>query len=130
MKIIKDIEKLIKNLKPTLQSEKYFIITYKDYLPSAIGLFKEEEGMTFFIEEKYIRKINIEEKSGPYALISLKVYSDLKAVGLIAKLTKVLAEKNISVNIISAYFHDHLFIPWKRKEEALVILKKLSNSYM
>ena len=65
--------------------------------------------------------------SDPFAFISLRVHSDLMAVGLLAAITKVLAAKGISVNAFSAYFHDHLLVPYDRRQDAMDALKSLSE---
>jgi hypothetical protein len=65
---------------------------------------------------------------GEWARISLEVHSSLNAVGLTAALSKALAEADISANIVAALRHDHLFIPWDRREEALASLKALSQA--
>ena len=62
------------------------------------------------------------EVVGPFALISLTVHSDLHAVGLLAKITNALAKEGISVNAFSAYYHDHLFVPFARKDDAMAAL--------
>ena len=42
--------------------------------------------------------------------ISLKIHSSLEAVGFLARITEVVAAQGYSVNVISAYFHDYLYI--------------------
>lgn len=62
-----------------------------------------------------------------WSLITLNVNSDLAAVGFLAAITPALAQAGISVNVVSAYYHDHLFVPEGKAKEALKILQKLSN---
>jgi hypothetical protein len=38
-----------------------------------------------------------------------------------------LADAGISVNAVSAFYHDHLFVPDHRAEEALCLLPKMSK---
>jgi hypothetical protein len=42
---------------------------------------------------------------------------------IVARITEVLAAQGISVNVVSGYYHDHLFIKESQSEEALKILK-------
>jgi hypothetical protein len=49
----------------------------------------------------------------------LTVHSSLEAVGFLAAITARLAETGISVNVVSAFYHDHLFVPHDRADEAL-----------
>lgn len=54
--------------------------------------------------------------------ITLKVHSSLEAVYLLATVTTRLAAADISVNAVSAFYHDHLFVAPERAEEACAIL--------
>ena len=48
--------------------------------------------------------------------------SALAAVGLTAAIATALAKVGISANVIAGYHHDHIFVPWSRRYEALAIL--------
>ncbi len=67
----------------------------------------------------------------PYAFpcrwITLRIHSSLEAVGLLAAVTGRLAKAGISVNAVSAYYHDHLFVSPEKAEEAMQILEGLSS---
>ncbi len=86
-------------------------------------IFHEKEGVTLILERKSADKMKISYQNS-CALITLTVHSDLAAVGFLAAITKTLAEKNISVNAVSAYYHDHLFVPYEKKEQAMKALKE------
>ena len=58
----------------------------------------------------------------PCKMISLSVHSSLTAVGFLAAITARLAERGISVNPVSGFYHDHLFVPEDRADEAMDIL--------
>lgn len=60
-------------------------------------------------------------------MITLNVHSSLEAVGFMAVIATKLAEKGMGVNPVSGYYHDHLFVPVGREEEALRTLQKLSE---
>ena len=84
----------------------------------AFALIREDEGVTA------IRAA----PDGEWARISLRVHSSLSAVGLTAALSSALAEAAISANIIAALHHDHLFVPWDRREDAVRILRSLATA--
>jgi hypothetical protein len=57
-------------------------------------------------------------------MITLNVFSALDAVGFLAAVTARLANAGISVNPVSGFHHDHLFVPADRAEEAMRLLVK------
>ena len=62
-----------------------------------------------------------------WARITLDIHSSLDAVGLTARVSAALAERGISANIIAALNHDHVFVPWDRRDEALAALRGLAQ---
>lgn len=82
------------------------------------ALVREDEGLTS------IRP----DPNGNWARISLEIHSSLEAVGLTGALASRLADAGISANVVAAQYHDHLFVPWDRREEALACLQQLSDA--
>ncbi len=66
--------------------------------------------------------------SEPWARISLTVHSDLAAVGLTAAFATALAAEGISCNVIAGLHHDHLFVQWDRRFDALAALEALADA--
>jgi hypothetical protein len=62
----------------------------------------------------------------PCHMVTLTVHSALDAVGFLAAITTRLAAAGISVNAVSAFFHDHLFVPAGRAEETVEILCRMA----
>ena len=134
----KDLGKLLKGMKPKLADGKFFIATVPesemlvlaDYLGYITAIYREDEGLTVVFSEEI--KEGVEELSeatvaGPFALITLSVESDLFAVGFLAEITGALAKEGISVNAFSAYFHDHLLVPYGRSKDAMDALRGLAG---
>ncbi len=134
----KDLDKLLREMSPKLREGKYFlasvpesqIMVVANYLDYITCIYREEEGLTVLFSDEIneeIESVSSEKLAGPFALISLEVNSDLFAVGFLARITQVLAKEEISVNAFSAYYHDHLLVPYERKENAMAALEKLSS---
>ena len=96
-----------------------------DNLP-VLATFREEEGLSLVLERSLARRRGFAD-SAAMRCISLGVHSSLKAVGLTAAISGALARRGISANVIAAYYHDHLFVPAERAQEALRILLELSE---
>lgn len=127
-----DLQKLLAGMEPVLHPEVFVFATVdpseiKIYQTGIWGWFRETEGITLILEQKAAEAAGLDYVF-PARLITLKVHSSLEAVGFLAAITARLAAAGISVNAISAYYHDHLFIPRERAGEALEILQTLMRS--
>jgi hypothetical protein len=131
MKPVSSLRELLKNMEPELHGEKYVICALPPevFAPkgSPIMAFPEDEGVTLIMREEEAKKDKKLKRSRPHAMITLRVLSDLEAVGFLAKITSALAEKRISVNVVSAFYHNHLFVPWEKRKEAMEVLKALAS---
>lgn len=126
---IKNLNTLLHSMKPKhIKGSFVFCVVSNDLLLKLkpVMFFNEEEGITVIIEQKVADKHDLKYEA-VWAMITLTVHSDLNAVGFLATITKKLAENDISVNAVSAYYHDHLFVPMEMKDEALKILLTLSK---
>lgn len=129
MKTISELTALCKEINPILAHEKYYFVSTHEIIENVCASFKEQEGTTYILKEENIPSGSTFKTSGPFALVTLSVYSDLTAVGFLATITKALAQEHISANVISAYYHDYLFIPWNERQHAMGILITLQKSY-
>jgi hypothetical protein len=117
---ITDLTALLAGAKPALQPERYIIETSEspsDMTAELFALIREEEGITL------IRR----DRNGPWALITMTIVSDLEAVGFTAAFARALTTRGIPANVVAAFHHDHIFVPWGRRHEALAALRNLSG---
>ena len=127
----RNLAALLQNMKPEIHEGVFVFCSIPEgkEIPAAlrpIHIFREREGTAFIV-----RREEAESAELPYQfasrLITLTVHSSLEAVGFLAAITGRLAEAGISVNAVSAYYHDHLFVPEHRADEALRILLSMSG---
>jgi hypothetical protein len=126
-----DLNTLLRSMKPEMQEGIFVFCTLPEgeAIPAnlePVHIFREREGTAFVV-----RREEAEAAGLPWQfasrLITLTVHSSLEAVGFLAAVTAPLAEAGISVNAVSAFYHDHLFVPVERAEEAQRILQKLAG---
>ena len=111
----RDLSRLLEALNPILHPERYGYSAASEPVlrDGQFALVREEEGLTLIQPDP----------SGTWARISLGVHSSLDAVGLTAVISARLTEAGISANIVAGLYHDHLFVPWDRRDEALLCLR-------
>lgn len=116
-------------LSPILSAEEYGFATLAPGLSCPNGLtplatFAEDEGLTLVAPVGALKSHGIDHQSG-FARISLGLATQLDGVGITAAISSALADAGISCNMIAAYHHDHLFVPWGRREEARTAIEHL-----
>ncbi|MCW8090735.1 ACT domain-containing protein [Alteromonas sp. ASW11-130] len=126
----RNLAALLKNLNPTLDEQPYVFVSIPSdderFIPNfpIKGLFREREGYTCIIEQR-IADHNGLEYSALFCCLTCEVHSSLEAVGLTAAISAVLAEHDISANIVAGYYHDHIFIPQADARRAVAVLKNI-----
>ncbi len=123
-----NLEVLLRNMQPQLDDRPFVFCTVHEPVPpsvlaGAIALFRESEGMSLTLEKMFADECQLAYTS-VWALITLTIHSDLSAVGFLAAITNQLAVAGISVNPISAYYHDHLFVPWEKRSHVMTLLSE------
>jgi uncharacterized protein len=91
-----------------------------------VMVFREREGLTLIVTEKAAKIAGL-TASFRCRMITLNIHSSLEAVGFLAAITTRLAAAGMGVNPVSAFYHDHLFVPADRAEEAMHLLHELAK---
>lgn len=127
---ISDLKTLLKSMSPKLAKDEFVfcIISetrFSELKITPLLMFKEEEGITLILKRE-IAEINSLAYSRIWSWIKLRVHSDLSAVGFLAVISDKFAKNGISVNVVSAYYHDHLFVPIEKSDQAMSLLEELA----
>ena len=124
----RDLGRLLRGMEPVLDERPYgYAVWAGGALPFApFATVAEAEGLTVVAPLADLAVVGI--GSEPWARISLTVHSDLAAVGLTAAFAGALAAVGISANVVAGYHHDHIFVPWDRRDDALAALKALADA--
>jgi uncharacterized protein len=125
----RDLPTLLVAMKPALDPREWVFCCVDRSFPIAdvrpLFVFRETEGVTIVLERQVADEHRLD-----YTFLSrritLRVHSDLEAVGFVASVSAELAKHTIATNVVSAFYHEHLFVPIARGEEALRILEELS----
>lgn len=126
----KNLDALIETMTPAMEDRVFVFVTVTDLagIPAEQCelVYREAEGISLIMSREDAQNHGLDYVY-PCRKITLSVQSSLEAVGFLAKITARLAQAEISVNAISAYYHDHLFVPVDRAEETMMILHAMRS---
>jgi hypothetical protein len=127
---LSDLSKLLQSMRPACIGQPFVFASIPrqalaglKFIP--LGTFCESEGVTVIATQAQAGKEGWPAED-LWACITLMVHSSLHAVGFLAAITAALAREGISVNPVSAYYHDHLFVSWEARDRAMKALADLS----
>ena len=124
-----EIGELLRTMRPELRPGAFVFVSVLRAPDGVdpVAVVREDEGITLVLarEDAYTAGLDYDFVA---SMITLRVHSALEAVGLTAAVSTKLADAGISCNVIAGYFHDHLFVPADRGEEALGLLQALAAS--
>ena len=130
---ITDLPVLVSSMRPTLGTGEFVFVSrpgasYGDGAElSPVAAFAEDEGLTLVVPRVHADVCG-EAYDGVFRMVTLRVHSSLAAVGLTAAVAAALTEHGISANVVAAYYHDHVFVPAERADEAVHVLSALARS--
>lgn len=121
---------LLASLDPVLDAREfgYAILPHDQPLPAGFhpwGSFREDEGLTLIAPVADFAAAGIPALAG-LARLTMMVQSSLEAVGMTAAMATALTRAGISANVVAAYHHDHILVPWHRRDEAVAVLRSLA----
>jgi len=120
-----DLDVLLESMRPELREGVFVFATvdtaFDHSQVKAQMVFREAEGVTLILAQAAAEEQGIAYEF-PSRMITLNIHSSLEAVGFMARITTLLAKRGISVNPVSGFYHDHLFVPVDRADDAIRIL--------
>lgn len=116
---VSDLAGMLAGMAPVVDARAWRFVVVDGPAPAdAFALIREDEGRTAIVPEE----------GGDFARITLAVHSALEGVGLTAAVSGALAQAGIACNVVAGFHHDHLFVPWERRDEALELLQRLAQT--
>lgn len=125
----KNLTKLLASLTAKLDPDTYVFATTTSEVPAGLKprmIFEEAEGTTLIttLEQARAHNLAYEYES---RMITLDIHSSLEAVGFMAVIATRLAARGLSVNPVSAFYHDHIFVPADRADDAMSELAAIAS---
>jgi hypothetical protein len=89
-------------------------------------MFQEAEGTTLVLLKDAAQAADLPYEF-PSRMITLNIHSSLDAVGFMARIATALGNEGMGVNPVAGFYHDHLFVPNGREQDALRILSQIAK---
>ncbi len=122
----RNLKYTIENLKlKVLKSDFVFVtvdLDFKNYRElKPLGMFLEKEGISLIITEETAKRYSLEYETVLNCIV-LDIATSLEMVGLSFYISSKLFDAGISANIVSANYHDYIFVPKRDIKGALEAL--------
>lgn len=126
-----NLTRLLGGMRPRMRDGLYVFaaIPPGQAIPATVDpvmMFREDEGRTAILTEEEARMAGL-EATFRCRMITLEIHSALEAVGFLAAITTRLAAAGMGVNPVSAFYHDHLFVPADRADDAIAVLEQMAR---
>lgn len=127
---VKGTQKMIASMTPVLQPGIFVFCSMLHNQDGAAATtlarasFAEDEGLSLVLAKEDADRLGLTYEA-EMRQITLMVFSSLTGVGLTAAVASALAAEKISANIIAATQHEHVFVPSRKAERAMEILRDL-----
>jgi hypothetical protein len=89
-------------------------------------MFQEAEGTTLVLLKDAAQAADLPYEF-PSRMITLNIHSSLDAVGFMARIATALGNEGMGVNPVAGFYHDHLFVPNGREQDALRNLSQIAK---
>ena len=119
------LEEYFKNGKVYVWKEKLAVVKSKKPLPNAFAVIKDKNETTVIIDQTKFRDKDAIEIERNWKILTFDMVLPFKLVGFLSKVSKALADENISIFAISAYSTDHILIKEKDLPKAIKKLESL-----
>ena len=128
---IADLTRLLSSMAPTLSPGRFVFAAVSDAeivdSLDPLCVFREKEATTVVCAQEQAAQAGLETE-GIYRQITLQVHSSLQAIGFLAAVASALAAAGIPCNAVSAFYHDHLFVPEEMAAQAMEVLTSLTRT--
>jgi len=127
---VKGTRKMIASMTPVLQPGVFVFCSMLHTQDSnaaaslARGSFAEDEGLSLILAKDDADQLGLTYEA-EMKQITLMVFSSLTGVGLTGAVATELAREKIPANVVAATQHDHVFVPARKAEAAMELLRGL-----
>lgn len=127
---VKGTRKMIASMTPVLQPGVFVFCSMLHTQDSnaaaslARGSFAEDEGLSLILAKDDADRLGLTYET-EMKQITLMVFSSLTGVGLTGAVATELAREKIPANVVAATQHDHVFVPARKAEAAMELLRNL-----
>ena len=121
----RDLCRLLAGLAPVVRPVPYVIVESEEHVPAA-AVIVEDEATTKIVEQVVADGHGL-PNTFVAAWITCTIESDLEAIGMTAAISRALADVGIACNVLAGSRHDHLLVPWHRRDDAVAVLRGLAD---
>ena len=124
------LENYLKKGKFYVWKEKFAIVKSRKPISNAFAVIKDKNEITAVIEKSEIKSTkDIIRINKNWKIITFDIILPFGLVGFLSKISKILADENISIFVVSAYSTDHILVKEKDINKAIKKLRSIGLTF-
>lgn len=120
-----DPETVLQDCVVVVAPETYAVVTASDEIPHAFATVDDGRERTHVIAEERLEGVDFEQCEPGWARLTFEADLPFDLVGFLAVVASALAERDVSVFVLSAYSTDHVLVRRTDLDEAVAALSAL-----
>lgn len=120
------LAEIIKSSKVVIHRGRYaYLRAQETVINNHFLISKDKDEVTVVTEEKNVPKVKYDKNVKWFKLIEIKTSSPFLAKGLLAKVTKTIADEDLNVLVVSTFSKDYVLVREAAYEVAVEALRKI-----
>jgi hypothetical protein len=117
-----------KGMKVIVWKETFAVAKSRKPIEDAFAVIQDKKEITVIAEQSKINGEDVIEAKGGWRILTFDTVLPFDLVGFLAKISRALAEENISILAISSFSTDHILVREKDLDRAIEKLESLGFS--
>ena len=118
----------LKGMKVIVWKETFAVAKSRKPIEDAFAVIQDKKEITVIAEQSKINGEDVIEAKGGWRILTFDTVLPFDLVGFLAKISRALAEENISILAISSFSTDHILVREKDLDRAIEKLESLGFS--
>lgn len=118
-------DQFLKDGQVYIWKDPFAIVKAKFAMPGAFAVIQDSKEITVIIDQTMVKDEFVISIDRDWKMLTFDIALPMELVGFLSKVSEALAERDISIFVISAYSTDHILVKERDLPEGIAALRQL-----